>query len=269
MIQKIISTGQPGVGRGALNAAMALDIFFAGWSSTGQYLEGESLLASYRSLRTINEEGENYIKKNVDVSDGTLIVINGVLSGVPDSAQKKTMALDKPCLLIDLNKMGKFQASQSVHEWLTTHNIKILFVVGAVAEENSNIEQVTQSILEATYYLDLIENNMTAPSTLQGYQNIVDPPTSVENAVSQTILNMSLKDRVTMANLSEAELSGIQGTLGDYIRRKLPEWQKDPLFVSSLPKNEKSSSDGDALVFFMIREIWEALQETHKIRIVK
>lgn len=124
MIQKIISNGQPGVGRGALNAAMALDVSVAGWSPTGRYLEGESLLASYRSLRTINEEGDDQIEKNVDVSDGTLIVINKVLSGAPDSAKEKAMALDKPCLLIDLDKMGKFQASQSVHEWLTTHNIK-------------------------------------------------------------------------------------------------------------------------------------------------
>jgi putative molybdenum carrier protein len=269
VIQKIISSGQSGVGRGALNAATALDIPYAGWTPTGHFMNGEPLPEPYHLEEMLKVEEATYIEENVTASDGTLIIINGVLSGESVIARKKTMVSDKPFVLIDLGKMGSFQASQSIHEWLGTHGVTALYVVGATANESRKLEQATQNLIEATYYLDLIENNMTAPAKLHHYHDTMDAPSSIDNAVSQTISKMPLKDRVTMANLTESELIGLQQTLGEYIRRKLPLWRENQAFIASFRETENAKLEEDALIISIIRQIWEALRDTHKMRIIK
>lgn len=269
VIQKIISNGRPGVGLGAINAAMTLDIPFAGWTPSGRYLDGEASLPSKRSRREFNKEEGNYVQRNVEASEGTLIFLQDTLIDDLITARDQTISFGNPWISIDLSNTGEFQASQTVHEWLSTHEINIIYVTGKITEEKSKLEKRTQNILEAVYYLGLIENNMTAPTSLLHYKDMVDPPASLEGAVSHTIANMSLKDCVTMANLSDTELTGLQGTLGDYIRQRLTFWYKAASFRASLDKAGIATLDEDAVVFFIIRRIWETLQKTHKMRVIK
>ena len=269
MIQKIISSGQPGAGRGALIAATALDIPYAGWTPEGSFSNGDPFPKHDYLKNSINGKAAAYIEKNANAADGTLIIINGVLSGESAIAQDKTIAVEKPWLLIDLGKMENFKASQAIHEWLSAHGINRLYVTGASVGESQKIERVTQNMIEAVYYLGLIENNMAASATLSHDHGPDQTASSLEDAVSLTISNMSLKDRVTMANLSESELTNLQPTLGAYLRQMLPQWLKNPAFLSSLDDIEKTATKDDDLVFLIIRRIWTALSKTHKLRIIK
>ncbi len=274
MIQKIISSGGPGAGRGAIDAAVALDIPFGGKMSDGFSVEDFHPDDAPGLAEIMIDQKGDYIKENIMASDGTLVIINGVLSGESDVARRETLKRQKSCLLVDLGSTGSFQASQLVHEWLETQDINILYVVGASASESRKIQKTVQHMIEATYYLCLIESNMISPSQWQyPYENI-DTTSTVEEAIGDIVAAMPLKDRVTVANYSEPELEKLWPSLGTYIQRKLSERLHPMLTHDSVPNSEttpdaETSKNEQELIMLMIRKIWKTLQKTHKLRLVK
>mgnify|MGYP003793290687 CR=1 FL=1 len=81
MIKKIVSGGQTGVDRAALDVAMQLGIPVGGWCPRGRRAEDGRIPDSY-PLREASSV--NYAKRtelNVRDSDGTLILSGGPLTG--------------------------------------------------------------------------------------------------------------------------------------------------------------------------------------------
>ena len=82
MIGKIISGGQTGVDRAALDVAIDLDIQYGGWCPKGRLDENGTIPSKYKNLEELNgtfsNDKENYdtrTKKNIQNSDGTLIIL--------------------------------------------------------------------------------------------------------------------------------------------------------------------------------------------------
>ena len=78
-----------------------------------------------------------------------------------------------------------------------------------------------------------------------------------------------MKDRTTIGNLTEEELSLLHINLGEYIRNEFGLWSgnKD-LMVSCCKIVNMDKIHEDTASTIIIRELWENLRETHKLRIV-
>ncbi len=82
-------------------------------------------------------------------------------------------------------------------------------------------------------------------------------PKTVDEIVNQIIDDLSLKDRVTMANLEDDQIEFINTLMTDYIQTKLEEW--------SVEQEETDLTETETI----INEIWNRLRVTHKLRIVR
>ena len=88
-------------------------------------------------------------------------------------------------------------------------------------------------------------------------QTTNNTPESVNEIVDQVIDDLSLKDRVTMANLEDDDITIINTLMTDYIQSKLNDW--------SIQHDETDLTEPKTI----IKEIWKRLRETHKLRIVE
>jgi hypothetical protein len=126
-IRRIISGGQTGVDRGALDAAIALGIEHGGWCPRGRMAEDGRIPARYKLKETESPEYRVRTELNVMNSDGTLILYYEVLTGGSELTRRLTLKHGKPRLLVDL-KNGLDQPD--AHTWLSEYGIAVLNVAG-------------------------------------------------------------------------------------------------------------------------------------------
>ncbi len=270
MIRKIVSNGRIGVAIGALEAAVALDIPRGGWTLSGDDAVDRPLIENYHLQELSTRSLAKCVERNVRDSDGTLIITFS--DDLPDDAMCARKSADKhhiPCLRINLARSGKFEAAQSIHEWLKDREIRIIHVVGATHQgRGKKAGKTTADLLEAVYYLGLIENNMTSVSDISS-SHPEAPPTSVDDIVSRISTDMTLKDRVIMANLKESQLPLLEQTLGRYILTQLEHWQKMFGGAFSPVGLEAGIKGNEEVCRRVIGKLWEKLRRTHRLRMVK
>ena len=95
-------------------------------------------------------------------------------------------------------------------------------------------------------------------------------PKTVDEAVDQIISDMSLEERVRMANFDKEELRVINYSLSIFIRNQL--FMKDinkELFESCRIVSGNKNLNESTAALVIIEKLWEKLQETHRLRIVK
>ncbi|MCY4362944.1 MAG: putative molybdenum carrier protein [Gammaproteobacteria bacterium] len=127
MIEKIISGGQTGVDRAALDCAIALHIPHGGWCPTGRKAEDGRLDDRYRLVELDSNEYADRTRKNVEDSDGTLVLTREALEG--GTALTVTFAENtgRPVMAVDLDNPPQ---QQEIRNWLTANKIKRCNVAG-------------------------------------------------------------------------------------------------------------------------------------------
>ncbi len=103
-IVKIISGGQSGADRAALDAAIACGIPHGGWCPKGRLAEDGPIPPKYNLREMETDSYSERTKANVADSDLTLIFSHGPLSGGSLFTQQFAEGLSKPCVHIDLNE---------------------------------------------------------------------------------------------------------------------------------------------------------------------
>jgi hypothetical protein len=145
-LTKIISGGQTGVDRGALDAALVAGFECGGWCPANRGAEdGEiperypltalpsatiSLASEVPSVRQVAEQYKARTLKNVQDSDGTVILYSATLSGGTLLTQKLCMREKKPFIAIDARAMTKLRAAEAIAQFVEEHNIEVLNVAG-------------------------------------------------------------------------------------------------------------------------------------------
>ena len=127
LIEKIISGGQTGVDRAALDVALELGIPCGGWCPKGRRAEDGRISDHYPLQEASSAEYPVRTQLNVEDSDGTLILSWGSPAGGTALTIKLAKKLKKPYLLIDLSQGGD---PRKVLEWVRDHHIQILNVAG-------------------------------------------------------------------------------------------------------------------------------------------
>ena len=126
-ISKLISGGQTGVDRAALDFALAHQIECGGWCPKGRIAEDGIIPLKYPLTETSGTDYQERTVLNVKDGDGTLIFFNGYM----DEGTKFTMDtaddLKKPCFIYDFSKTPE---KEKLLNWLSENKIKTLNIAG-------------------------------------------------------------------------------------------------------------------------------------------
>lgn len=124
---KIISGGQTGVNRAALDVALELGILCGGWCPKDRKAEDGPIDLRYPLKETSSPNYPHRTEKNLREANGTLILTKGPVEGGTSLTVQLAVEYNKPYLIIDLDK--KIESSV-VREWGEKNKIKILNVAG-------------------------------------------------------------------------------------------------------------------------------------------
>ena len=144
-VKKIVSGGQTGVDRAALDVAMELNIPVGGWCPKGRNAEDGPIDAKYPLKETNSSDYEIRTMFNARDSNGTLILSKGEPSGGTALTIKLAKGFDKPYLVIDLDKNYD---RESVKVWLFENCIDVLNVAGPRASKFPGIYDQAKRFLE-------------------------------------------------------------------------------------------------------------------------
>ncbi|MFQ5581988.1 MAG: putative molybdenum carrier protein [Mariprofundaceae bacterium] len=140
-IEKIVSGGQTGVDRAALDAALQQGIACGGWCPKGRRAEDGSIDACYPLIETPERDYTQRTEWNVRDSDGTLILCRGTPGGGTAYTVETSIFSDKPLLLLDLNKSDLDKDTDLICHWLTEHDIHVLNIAGPRESQAAGIYQ--------------------------------------------------------------------------------------------------------------------------------
>jgi len=149
MINKIISGGQTGTDRAALDWAISQDIPHGGWVPKGRKAE-DGRIDDHYNLQELT--GGNYrqrTKLNVQDSDGTLIVNLGSVSGGTLLTKNFAEKLNKPFLIIQADVLSLQDQTQLLIEWLRDQQILILNVAGPRESKRPGVYLATRDLLDS------------------------------------------------------------------------------------------------------------------------
>ena len=124
---KIISGGQTGADRAALDVALTLSSPIGGGCPKGRRAEDGMIPDRYPLTETPEADYDTRTRRNVEDSDGTLILNLGTLDGGTALTVKLARQMGKPCLMVALEDGIEPTAFQ---EWLDAHPIAVLNVAG-------------------------------------------------------------------------------------------------------------------------------------------
>jgi hypothetical protein len=136
MFTKIVSGGQTGVDRAALDAALELGIPCGGWCPQGRRAEDGPIAERYPLQETPRSGYAQRTEWNVRHSDGTLVLTRGKPDGGTALTIKLAAQYQKPFLVMDLKESPD---PSDVIAWAKTHRIQILNVAGPRESESRGI----------------------------------------------------------------------------------------------------------------------------------
>src|SRR5438309_7553060 len=114
---KVISGGQTGVDRGALDAALALQVECGGWCPAGRLAEDGTIPERYPVMELAYAGYAERTARNVADSDGTLVISKGEPIGGTRETIDRCVEMQKPYLIIDCASMSVEQAIEAATEF--------------------------------------------------------------------------------------------------------------------------------------------------------
>jgi hypothetical protein len=131
-ISKIVSGGQTGVDRAALDVAIYLDIPHGGWCPAGRRAEDGPIPVGYQLRETDQRDYSVRTEKNVIESDGTLILYRNKLSGGTELTLRLARKHRRPRICFDLAGDSSSMTDQilAFASWLSANNIGVMNVAG-------------------------------------------------------------------------------------------------------------------------------------------
>ena len=147
-MQKIISGGQTGVDRAALDAA--LNNFFpcGGYCPAGRLAEDGPIDQQYPLIELASPKYPDRTLKNIEESNGTLIIYYHELNGGTALTCKLSEDCLKPYCLIDSRSVSIDLAVMECLEFIHRFNIKTLNVAGPRASTSPQIYSYAFQVID-------------------------------------------------------------------------------------------------------------------------
>ncbi len=127
LVDRIVSGGQTGVDRGALDAALHLGIPHGGWCPRGRLAEDGPIAAHYHLRETASAHYAVRTRQNVLDSSATLIICRGALRGGTRLTHQLAHRYNKSTMVVDVSQQVDLEL---IRQWLSQQQVRILNVAG-------------------------------------------------------------------------------------------------------------------------------------------
>lgn len=153
-MEKIISGGQTGADRAALDFALANGIPHGGWCPRGRLAEDGALESDYALRETPEAEYPQRTERNVRDSDGTVIItIAPELTGGSRLTAELATRWGKPCLHLSRAR-DRDRAGERLRDFIRRHNVRVLNVAGPRASNEPLVRRFVIETLEELFQIE-------------------------------------------------------------------------------------------------------------------
>jgi hypothetical protein len=128
-VRQIVSGGQTGVDRAALDVALELGLPCGGWCPKGRLAEDGPIPERYPLRETRSARYARRTLWNVRDSDATLILAREPLGGGTAYTERCAQELERPCLVVPPDARDDAAVGR-VRAWLDANDVEILNVAG-------------------------------------------------------------------------------------------------------------------------------------------
>jgi hypothetical protein len=147
VLRRIISGGQTGVDRAALDAALALNFPCGGWCPAGRLAEDGRIPDRYPLRECDRTSYRLRTLRNVDESDGTVVVYFDYLRGGTEQTVLFCIRRSRPYKLIDAAEVAAPRAAAVTDAFVKQNLISVLNVAGPRASEAPRAYAYTYSMM--------------------------------------------------------------------------------------------------------------------------
>lgn len=144
---RIVSGGQTGVDRAALDVALARGLPCGGWCPAGRGAEDGPLPARYPLRETPLADPGQRTAWNVRDADATLVLVRGEPGGGTALTVREAEARGRPCRAVRLGADPAAQVAE-VRAWLAANGVRTLNVAGPRESEAPGIGAQARTWLE-------------------------------------------------------------------------------------------------------------------------
>ena len=146
-LARIVSGGQTGIDRGALDAALAATFRCGGWCPEGRMAEDGAIPPHYPLTELPGAEYKQRTKRNVMDSDGTLVIYFGELSGGTEMTVRYCEQLRKPVLVVDGDTLAPDEIAAKASKFVMTNEIATLNVAGPRESSHNGAAQYSRLVV--------------------------------------------------------------------------------------------------------------------------
>jgi hypothetical protein len=224
MIRKIISGGQTGADRAALDTAIKFNIDHGGWVPAGRKAEDGVIPSLYHMDEMDTDHYARRTEQNIRDAQGTVIISRGPLKGGSHLTWELSHTLKKPCCHVDLNEMDEFEAAVMLQDFLKTRHIQVLNVAGPRASQDAGIYWSVKGILETLVFMEMMTqtpDSLRVEDTLLMERRAQARCTTVEEAAKFIGKDLNLRTRCILANLDRRDIGTVYFALADTIKVKM------------------------------------------------
>lgn len=148
IFERIISGGQTGADRGALDAALAAGRPCGGWCPKGRRAEDGRIPDRYPLQEHDSRAYPARTEANVLDSDGTLVFTRGKPTGGTALTLRLARRHKKPLLVVLLDGADDMDdVARHIRRWGEAHRIRVLNVAGPRESENPGMQRAVEAVM--------------------------------------------------------------------------------------------------------------------------